>query len=107
MGHAWALIRLAVSLWGETEKNSTRANLFRFDPERWGNRPASLWIAEDFWVLGFQADGETRSVVTASSIRRRSAAWTILPDWTCRSRKQSLACLVPQTDSCAAVFAQY
>jgi hypothetical protein len=29
-----------------------------------------------------QADGETRSVVTASSIRRRSAAWTILPEWT-------------------------
>src|SRR5271156_1298659 len=29
-----------------------------------------------------QADGETRSVVTASSIRRRSAAWTILLDWT-------------------------
>jgi hypothetical protein len=28
-----------------------------------------------------QADGETRSVVmTASSIRRRSAAWTILLD---------------------------
>src|ERR1035437_103098 len=33
-------------------------------------------------ILGaaLQADGETRSVVTASSIRRRSAAWTILPD---------------------------
>ena len=28
-----------------------------------------------------QADGETRSVVTASSIRGRSAAWTILLDW--------------------------
>src|SRR5664279_6507041 len=27
----------------------------------------------------------TRSVVTASSIRRRSAAWTILLDWTCQS----------------------
>ena len=25
---------------------------------------------------------KTRSVVTASSIRRRSAAWTILVDWT-------------------------
>jgi hypothetical protein len=33
----------------------------------------SLWIAEDFGVLRFKADGETRSVVTASSIRRRSA----------------------------------
>jgi hypothetical protein len=27
-----------------------------------------------------QADGETRSAFAASSIRRRSAAWTILPD---------------------------
>jgi hypothetical protein len=27
-----------------------------------------------------QADGETRSVCTASGIRRRSAAWTILLD---------------------------
>jgi hypothetical protein len=27
-----------------------------------------------------QADGETRSTIAASSIRRRSAAWTILPD---------------------------
>ena len=22
--------------------------------ERWGNRPTSLWIAEDFWVLRFR-----------------------------------------------------
>ena len=29
-----------------------------------------------------QADGETRSAFAASSIRRRSAAWTILLDWT-------------------------
>ena len=29
----------------------------------------------------------TRSAVTASSIRSRSAAWTILRDWTFRSRK--------------------
>jgi hypothetical protein len=21
---------------------------------RWGNRPTSLWIAEDFWVLRFR-----------------------------------------------------
>src|SRR5262245_2590008 len=26
----------------------------RFTPGRWGNRPASLWIAEDFWVLRFR-----------------------------------------------------
>src|SRR2546428_11471059 len=38
-----------------------------------------------------QADGETRSVNTASSIRRRSAAWTILLDWTFRSRRRASA----------------
>src|SRR5664280_3135393 len=31
----------------------------------------------------------TRSVVTASSIRRRSAAWTILLDWTYQSSSPS------------------
>jgi hypothetical protein len=31
----------------------------------------------------------TRSVCTASSIRRRSAAWTILLDWTYRSRRRA------------------
>jgi hypothetical protein len=37
---------------------------------RWGNRPACGWLK----ILGaaLQADGETRSVVTASSIIRRS-----------------------------------
>ena len=39
-----------------------------------------------------QADGETRSVVTASSIRRRSAAWSILLDWTFRSRRRASDC---------------
>src|SRR5450631_1733293 len=34
---------------------------------------------------------KTRSVVTASSIRRRSAAWTILADWTYRSRRPASA----------------
>src|SRR5580704_7712138 len=33
----------------------------------------------------------TRSAVTASSIRRRSAAWTILLDWTYRSRRPASA----------------
>src|SRR6187549_727075 len=58
--------------------------------QRWGNRPAACgWLK----ILGaaLQADGETRSVVTASSIRRRSAAWTILPDWTYRSRRPASA----------------
>ena len=41
--------------------------------QRWGNRPALLWIAEDLGAA-LQADGETRSVCTASSIRRRSAS---------------------------------
>src|SRR5271169_2999574 len=40
-----------------------------------------------------QADGETRSVDTASSIRRRSAAWTILRDWTF-SVKETSVCIV-------------
>jgi transposase len=43
-----------------------------------------------------QADGETRSVVTASSIRRRNAAWTILADWTYRSRRRA-SCIVDDT----------
>src|SRR5436190_17068297 len=44
-------------------------------------------------ILGaaLQADGETRSVDAASSIRRRSAAWTILRDWTFRSRTRASA----------------
>src|SRR5258708_30123852 len=59
-------------------------------PERWGNRPAASGKLK---VLGaaLQADGETRSVVTASSIRRRSAAWIILLDWTYRSRRPASA----------------
>ena len=50
---------------------------------RSGNRPASLGIAE---ILGaaLQTDGETRSAYAASSIRRRSSAWTILLDWPMR-----------------------
>src|SRR5262245_35201804 len=28
--------------------------LVRFTPNRWGNRPARLWIAERFWVLRFR-----------------------------------------------------
>src|SRR5262245_60879064 len=71
----------------------------RFTPERWGNRPASLWIAEDLGAA-LQADGETRSVVTASSIRRRSAAWTILLDWTFRSRRRVSALWMTRAGSC-------
>src|SRR3954471_13308064 len=71
----------------------------RNDAERWGNRPASLWIAEDFGCCA-QADGETRSVVTASSIRRRSAAWAILLDWTFRSMRRVSALWMTQAGSC-------
>src|SRR6266403_2195726 len=58
---------------------------------RWGNRPAQLVDSGRILGAALQADGETRSVVTASSIRRRSAAWTILLDWTYRSRRRASA----------------
>src|SRR6478736_2325040 len=58
----------------------------------------SLWIAEDSGAA-LQADGETRSVITASSIRRRSAAWTILLDWTFRSRRRASALWMTQARS--------
>src|SRR6185369_10094294 len=39
-----------------------------------------------------QADGNTRSPrERASGIRRRSAVWSILPDWTYRSRRPTSA----------------
>src|SRR5450756_1819411 len=53
-------------------------------------------------ILGaaLQADGETRSAFAASSIRRRSAAWTILLDWTYRSRRPASALWMTQARSC-------
>src|SRR5215831_17148731 len=39
---------------GQNRKSSKSANVFRFAPERWGNRPASLWIAGRFGVLRFR-----------------------------------------------------
>jgi hypothetical protein len=65
--------------------------MVRYAAERWGN----LWIAEDS-SAALQANGETRSVVTASSIRRRSAAWAILLDWTYRFKETSV-CIVDDT----------
>ena len=62
-----------------------------FLAHRWGNRPASLWIAEDFWVLRFRLMVKRGLAFAASSIRRRSAAWTILLDWTYRSRRPASA----------------
>src|SRR5262249_26864922 len=67
--------------------------------KRWGNRPASLWIAENKGAA-LQADGETRSASAASSIRRRSAAWTILLDWMCRSRRRASALWMMRARSC-------
>ena len=57
----------------------------------------------DLKILGaaLQANGETRSVVTASSIRTRSVAWTILLDWTYRSRRSASVLWTPPTGSCA------
>src|SRR5674476_737656 len=53
-------------------------------------------------ILGaaLQADGGTRSAFAASSIRRRSAAWTILLDWTYQSRKQVSASWTTRAGSC-------
>src|ERR1039457_6872499 len=47
-----------------------------------------------------QADGGTRSAFAASSIRRRSAAWTILLDWTFQSRRPASALWMTQAGSC-------
>src|SRR5262249_15994404 len=52
-------------------------------------------------ILGaaLQPDTETRYVNTTSSIRRRSAAWTILLDWTFRSRRRASALWMTQARS--------
>src|SRR5258708_15184024 len=89
-----------ISELGQNRKNSTRAHVFRFTPERWGNRPAPGCGYLKILGAALQADGETRSVVTASSIRRRSAAWTILLDWTYRSRRPASALWMTQAESC-------
>src|SRR6266576_2986526 len=68
--------------------------------QRWGNRPAQLVDSWRFLGAALQVDGETRSVVvTASSIRRRSAAWTILLDWTYRSRRPASASWMTRAES--------
>src|SRR5260370_35638182 len=65
-----------------------------------GNRPAPGCGYLKILGAALQADGETRSVVTASSIRRRSAAWTILLDWTYRSRRPASALWMTRAGSC-------
>src|SRR5260370_42520403 len=72
----------------------------RYRWERWGNRPAPGCGYLKILGAALQADGETRSVVTASSIRRRSAAWTILLDWTYRSRRPASALWMTRAESC-------
>src|SRR6516225_1295385 len=52
------------------------------------------------WGAALQADGETRSAYTASSIRRRSAAWTVLLDLMFRSRKRASALWMMRARSC-------
>src|SRR6516165_4289911 len=76
-----------------------RCNMSR-RAKRWGNRPAQLVDSWRFLGAALQADGETRSVVTASSIRRRSATWTILLDWTYRSRRPAFALWMRQAGLC-------
>jgi hypothetical protein len=56
-------------------------NLITEEEAKLPHRKAPLRQTDaEFSGAALQADGETRSVVTASSIRRRSAAWIILPD---------------------------
>src|SRR5215510_13920926 len=62
--------------------------------QRWGNRPASLWIAEDFWVLRFRLMVKRGPWSRPQASKRRSAAWTILLDWTFQSMRRVSACQV-------------
>src|SRR5258705_1916847 len=78
-----------MSAFARLTDSSRTSRHFRNVPQDGVIGQPSLWIAEDFLDAALQADGETRSVVTASSIRRRSAAWTILLDWTFRSRRRA------------------
>ena len=57
-------------------------------------------IIEPFLSLKDQARLYTRSVCTASSIRRRSTTWTILLDLTFRSRRRASASWTTQAGSC-------
>ena len=57
---------------------------------RWGNRPASLWISEDLGAA-LQADGETRFALSGLKHQQEKRRWTILLDWTYRSRRPASA----------------
>src|SRR5215831_7633024 len=54
-------------------------------PRKMGYSACQLVDSWKIWGAALQADGETRSAYAASSIRRRSAAWTILLDMRARS----------------------
>src|SRR5262245_27775197 len=62
---------------------------------RLGNRPTGLWIAEDFGAA-LQADGETRSVVTASSIRKEKRSMDHFAGLDV-SVKETSVCVVDET----------
>ena len=51
---------LAHDHFGSKADMATLIGYVRYTPNRWGNRPAALWIAEDLGAA-LQADGETRS----------------------------------------------
>src|SRR6266852_2275518 len=89
----------AVHTWHKTDMAGL-ADDVRSWGQRWGNRPAPGCGYLKILGAALQADGETRSVVTASSIRRRSAAWTILLDWTYRSRRPASALWMTRAGSC-------
>src|SRR5215831_6169546 len=69
-------------------------------PRKMGYSACQLVDSWKIWGAALQADGETRSVYAASSIRRRSAAWTILLDSTCRSRRRASALWMMRARSC-------
>src|SRR5215831_3412842 len=64
-------------------------------PRKMGYSACQLVDSWKIWGAALQADGETRSAYAASSIRRRSAAWTILLDDV--SVKETSVCIVDDT----------
>src|SRR5215831_4523328 len=69
-------------------------------PRKMGYSACQLVDSWKIWGAALQADGETRSAYAASSIRRRSAAWTILLDLMFRSRKRASALWMMRARSC-------
>src|SRR6516165_7971290 len=59
--------------------------------QKMGQSAGELVDSGRFWVLRFRLMVKRGLAVAASSIRRRSAAWTVLLDWTYRSRRPASA----------------